>query len=281
MAKRRTPRTVKKAPKRALCVGINDYPYEGNDLNGCANDAHAWAEMLTQHFGFPSSDVKVIVDSEATKKNILDALKHLLAGANVGDVLVFTNSSHGSYVADKSGDEEKYDEILCPYDIEENHITDDELRELIADLKDGVRLTVILDNCFSGTATRAAVSEILPGLKTPDDRRIRFLNPALRGLPVLENPWTAKPKGRANHPQSRMKEVLLSGCTDREYSYDAYIEGAYHGAMTYYANQAIRQSNYKLTYSQLHQRLNNLITDYPQHPQLEGKKTNKKKQIFS
>ena len=141
MAKRRTGRTVKKAPRRALCVGINDYPYEGNDLNGCVNDAHAWAELLTQHFRFPSSDVKVILDSEATKKNILNELKSLLAGANTGDTLVFTNSSHGSYIADKSGDEERYDEILCPYDIEDNHILDDELRELIADLKDGVRLT--------------------------------------------------------------------------------------------------------------------------------------------
>ena len=27
--------------KKALCVGINDYPYEGSDLNGCVNDAKA------------------------------------------------------------------------------------------------------------------------------------------------------------------------------------------------------------------------------------------------
>ena len=25
--------------KRAFCVGINDYPYDGSDLNGCVNDA--------------------------------------------------------------------------------------------------------------------------------------------------------------------------------------------------------------------------------------------------
>jgi hypothetical protein len=31
---------------KALCVGIDDYPYEGNDLNGCVNDAHAWAALL-------------------------------------------------------------------------------------------------------------------------------------------------------------------------------------------------------------------------------------------
>ncbi len=29
--------------KKAVCVGINDYPYDGNDLNGCVNDAKAWA----------------------------------------------------------------------------------------------------------------------------------------------------------------------------------------------------------------------------------------------
>ncbi len=55
----------------------------------------------------------------------------------------------------------------------------------------------------------------------------------------------------------------------------------YHGAMTYYALQAIRSADYQLTHAQLHQRIGNLIEDYPQHPQLEGKTTNKKRQIFA
>ena len=46
--------------KKALCVGINDYPYEGNDLNGCVNDAKAWAKLLADHFDFPQSDVRVL-----------------------------------------------------------------------------------------------------------------------------------------------------------------------------------------------------------------------------
>jgi len=60
-----------------------------------------------------------------------------------------------------------------------------------------------------------------------------------------------------------------------------YFNGIYYGAMTYYALQAIRSANYQLTYAQLHQRIGNLIEDYPQHPQLEGTATNKKKQIFA
>ncbi len=277
----KSTKKAKGAKRNALCVGINDYPYAGNDLNGCVNDAKGWAELLTKNFNFASGDVKLLLDSQATKKNTINALKDLLTGAVVGDHLVFTNSSHGSYIADTSGDEEQYDEIVCPYDIDVNHIADDDLRGLFQNLPKGVSLTVILDNCFSGTATRAAVSDILPGLRTPDDRRVRFLSPALRGLPVLANPWTAKPKTTVKYPQSKMNEVLLSGCTDKEYSYDAYFGGIYHGAMTYYALQAIRAANYQLTYAQLGQRLKNLIEDYPQHPQLEGKSANKKRQIFA
>jgi hypothetical protein len=271
----------KSSKRKALCVGVNDYPYAGNDLNGCVNDAKAWAEILNANFNFSGGDIKVLLDAQATKKNVMDALKNLLAGAKASDHLVYTNSSHGSYVADTSGDEERYDEIICPYDIDANQIEDDDLRELFVNLPKDARLTVILDNCHSGTATRAAVSDILPGMRTPDDRRVRFLSPALRGLPVLANPWTAKPKRQIKYPESKMNEILLSGCTDKEYSYDAYFDGIYHGAMTFYALGAMRAANYQLTYAQLHARLGNLIEDYPQHPQLEGKAANKKRQIFA
>lgn len=275
--------------KKAFCVGINDYPYSGNDLNGCVNDAKAWADLLINHFDFPSSDVRLMTDSEATKANMLAGIKDLLAGAKAGDVLVFTNSSHGSYIADKSGDEpNQFDEVICPYDIDENVLLDDELRELFANLPDGVSLTVISDSCFSGTVTRAAIGPHLPGVGlTPDDRRVRFLNPGLFARPVLSNPaqeaQRARFRIREKYPESKMKEILLSGCTDREYSYDALIEGVYHGAMTYFAIKAIRDFNYKITYSQLNRQVNYLLdqSSYPQHPRLEGRYQNKKRQIFT
>lgn len=274
--------------KKAFCVGINDYPYDGSDLNGCVNDAKAWADLLINHFDFPSADVNLITDDEATKDNMIAGIKGLLAGSKSGDVLVFTNSSHGSYIADKSGDEPNaFDEIICPYDIADNELTDDDLRELFADLRRGVRLTVISDSCFSGTVTRADLRDIPGSRLMPDDRRIRFLNPGLRGKPVVSRPFREQQKARfkvrEKNPESKMKEVLLSGCTDREYSYDAQIGGVYHGAMTYFAIQAIREADYKINYGQLHTRLNYLLeqTEYSQHPQLEGKSRNKKRQIFT
>ena len=64
---------------------------------------------------------------------------------------------------------------------------------------------------------------------------------------------------------------------------DALIGGTYHGAMPYYAIQAIQAANYQITYAQLDGRLNFLLDDagYPQHPQVEGKRQNQKRQIFS
>lgn len=269
--------------KKAFCVGINDYPYDGSDLNGCINDAKAWADLLVGHFDFARTDITLITDAEATRARILDGIKGLLAGARAGDVLVFTNSSHGTYVADTSGDEPTYDEALCPYDTADNLLVDDDLREVFAGLPKGVSLTVISDSCFSGTVTRAAVAENLPGIRVPDERRVRFLSPALRGDPVLDNPWKAQPKGRVKFPESRMREILLSGASDKEYSYDALINGVYHGAMTYHALKAIQESSYQITYAQLSTRLNLLLDDagYPQHPQLEGATRNKRKPIFT
>ncbi|HET6757312.1 MAG TPA: caspase family protein [Burkholderiales bacterium] len=269
--------------KKAFCVGINDYPYDGSDLNGCVNDAKAWAQLLIDHYNFPSSDVQLISDSEATKSRMVSGIKKLLTGAKSGDVLVFTNSSHGTYLADTSGDEPNYDEALCPYDCADNLLTDDELRDLFSGVPSGVNLAIISDSCHSGTVTRAAISEIVPGMRTPDDRRVRFLSPALIGRSVLENPWRAQPKGKTKFPQSKMKEVLLSGCTDKEYSYDALIAGKYHGAMTYYALSAISAANYEITWAQLKSQVNALVDNagYPQHPQLEGNTKNKRRRIFS
>lgn len=263
--------------KRAFCVGINDYPYEGNDLQGCVNDAKAWAQLLVDHYDFAQADVQLITDAQATKANMVAGLKSLLKGAQAGDVLVFTNSSHGTYIADTSGDEPAYDEAICPYDCADNLLIDDELRKLFRNLRKGVQLTVISDSCFSGSVTRLVADETYT-----DYRRIRLLDPVLLGAKGLDDPGMALNKRKEKYPQSKMKEILLSGCSDSEYSYDALIGGVFHGAMTYYALQAIREANYAPTWQQLHDRLTSLITiDYPQHPQLEGKDANKQRIIFT
>ena len=271
---------------RALCVGINDYPVDGADLAGCVNDANAWADLLATRFDFPRSSVKVLTDRRAKKKPILDGIKALIAGAKEGDILVFTNSSHGSYLPDTDDDEpEGYDETLCPWDVEDAQITDDELRVILADIPSGVRFTFISDSCHSGSVTRARLNEIFPGRTSRfgDDRRVRFLNPALvRRTRLLPNSQAAKPRGRVG-THSGMRHILLSGCRDDESSYDARIRGKYHGAMTYHAIRAIRAARYKITPTALAKALNTTLpaAGFDQHPQLSGQAAARRRPIFT
>lgn len=263
--------------KKALCVGINDYPFEGNDLKGCVNDARGWAAMLTGHFGFNEADVKLLLDKQATKAAILFALEEMIVNGESGDTIVFTNSSHGTYITDESGDEQdKYDEAICPYDCRENLIVDDELRLIINKLKPEVSFYMISDSCHSGNVHKALVTD------TPDQRRVRFLNPKLLGKASMLNPFKAKPRGSKISRNAKVQDLLLSGCKSIEYSYDAMIDGDYHGAMTYYALKAAREAGYQLTFRELHKKINEYlkVSGYPQHPQLEGKTSLKGSQVF-
>lgn len=271
--------------KRALCVGINDYPLRGSDLRGCVNDATAWSSMLSDHFGFASGDIEMITDKTATKQTILAKLDHLLAGAKRNDVLVFTVSSHGTYLADTDGDEgadgARFDEAICPWDMKDNLIVDDELRQRFSNLPTSVRLTMISDSCYSGSVSRG------PAMPTPDDRRSRFVDPSLLGLRQLppSQIQAARSSRRVGEkfPESKMREVLLSGCRDNQTSFDANIGGTYHGAMSFFAQQLIGNANYDLTYRQLWDQLVVRIDreGYPQEPQMEGKPSNLDRRLFT
>jgi len=263
--------------KRALCVGINRYPQPGMDLQGCVNDAGNWATLLADRYDFARPDVSVLLDEQATHANIVAGLKSLLAGATAGDVLVFTNSSHGTYLADTDADEPVYDEAMCPYDTADHPLVDDELRALFADLADGVRLTVVADSCHSGSVTRALPSS------TPDQRRVRFMSPRAIGRPEIpEVRRTAQPRKEA-FPEDGMKEILLSGCKASQYSYDAVIGGAPSGAFSHFALAAIRHADYAITYEELHAIVVPALADsnYDQEPQLEGTAADKARQIFT
>ena len=87
--------------KRALCVGINDYPGTNSDLSGCVNDANDWAKELKTR-GY---QVTSLLDKQATRRAMIDGLTKLVTGAVAGDSLVFTFSGHGSWLPDDSGDE--------------------------------------------------------------------------------------------------------------------------------------------------------------------------------
>ncbi len=244
--------------KRAVCVGINDYPGIFNDLKGCVNDAKDWSALL-QGFGF---SVNMILDSQATRATVKTALQGLIASTNAGDVAVFTYSGHGTQVTDAGGDEgDPYDEAICLYD---GNTIDDELRIILNGIHPQATLVIISDSCFSGSVTRLTAEKATP----------RFIPPTVS---------TASKMARRSFlmPESGMPEILISGCSDSEYSYDAEFNGRPNGAMSAYAIQVIKQ-NPNATYREFFEALRTLLPskDYPQSPQLEGSETNKGRKLF-
>lgn len=153
-------------PRRwAVVVGVGDYANfgseQGGDLPGAANDARAMRDVLVARWGFRPDGVRMLLDGEATRDGIRGALAEWLPSvAKPGDLVVFYYSGHGSQVFDQDGDEtDGLDETLCPADVMRNSsrldIKDDELGGWLRALPTR-NVTVILDACHSGTATRGA-----------------------------------------------------------------------------------------------------------------------------
>jgi len=257
--------------KKAVCIGINDYPGYQNDLKGCLNDARNWTSLLKSRYYF--TDVKQLLDKDATKANIKKALTDLIKNAKTGDVLVVTYSGHGTSVKDTNGDEEDgRDEAICCYD---GNMIDDEIRGIIAQLPQGAKLTFISDSCHSGTVTRSFMSAMIEDNKS----RPRYMPPEddLDGAMLALLPL----KKAIFYPEEDMREVLISGCLPTEYSYDARIGGQSTGAFSYYAIDILKSAP-KITYEDFYKKLRERLPSsaFPQTPQLEGSKNSKDSLMF-
>jgi hypothetical protein len=261
-------------------VGINDYPGQYNDLNGCVNDASDWAALLKDEFGF-GAGVRLLLDSQATRENILGELDRLVSGASGGDVVVFTYSGHGTWVYDQGERDESdnRDEALCAHD---GNIIDDELRAVIRRIDRDARLTVISDSCHSGTVTRAMLMRACRREKAQAGGapKPRYMPPADE-IDAVRAEMTPI-RQRLLYPESDMPELLLTGCNATEYSYDAFVGGRYNGAMTANAIRLIKD-NPRQTYRELHRKLRQVLPspEYPQSPQLEGRDEFKDRPLFT
>ena len=224
--------------KKALCVGINNYPGTANDLYGCVNDAKDWQVEL-QKRGY---QVTMLLDSQATRQAMVAALQALVNGGASGDQLVFTYSGHGSWMPDDDGDEpDGRDELLCPYDIDSGqYLVDDDLAAIFDAKAQGVNLYFISDSCHSGTVSKFAPA--IAGLPQPKLPKPRFLPPGTflkseRDLGRLRRVALAGKSTRQKYPA-----LLAAGCQDVQLSYDAEFNGGPNGAFTYVALQALKQS---------------------------------------
>ncbi|TAL25069.1 MAG: caspase family protein [Aquabacterium sp.] len=263
--------------KKALCIGINDYPGTGSDLAGCINDAHDWAAEL----GARGYEVAKLLDKQATRAAMIESIGTLVSTATEGDSIVITYSGHGTWVPDTSGDEpDGRDEALCPWDLTtKGPLLDDDLGQLFLHRRPGVRVLLLSDSCHSGSVTRGDDSDADP--KAP---LARFLPPAVWMKPnQLPPAITRQPATVLSGLRRTGGDLLLAGCQDTEYSWDANFNNRPNGAFTYYALKTLKTLPANATYSQWFKALRNYLPSsrYPQAPQLFGGASARRFKIFA
>jgi hypothetical protein len=178
-----TPSAVagQEGTKRALIIAIGDYgvapnnPVTGRPLLSyrdlsSANDVVLVRGALERQ-GFLPRDIRVLADAQATPEGLRGALQALVRETERGDVVVIHYSGHGHRLANDNPDDDEeidgLDEVLVPFGAPAEfyegydgslHFRDDELGEHVALIRARAgaagNVTVFLDACYSGTATR-------------------------------------------------------------------------------------------------------------------------------
>jgi hypothetical protein len=286
------------AGKKALLVGINKFAnYSQFTLNGCVNDAKDMAALYKDLLGFKTSEMTILTDAQATKVNIMAKLKAMVADAKAGKLgsLMFSLSSHGTQMNDTSGDEpDGKDEAFVPHDLAEKNgtwdpshiISDDELHDLFVQLPADVLLEVYLDTCHSGTGLRGAeFGPHAPRARyiAPPDHEFDKKTAKMRGFTLSRRPSSEAKEGAASASKAAIAgahHTLWSGCKANETSADAYFNGRYNGAFTYYFIKVVRDTKNGLSRKDVIAKMRTLMQgQFAQHPQLEGNATNRAQAI--
>lgn len=236
---------------RALIVAIGNYPKNsGWERIHADNDKELVYEMLLNH-QYQRENIKVLSNSQATKKAVTAALQHCWEQTISGDFIYLHFSCHGQQMMDDNGDEEDgLDESLILYDAGywyipqkyegENHLRDDELGVWINKLRkkagNNGQVTVVLDACHSGTGNR-------------DDEA----NDYVRGASAIFAPEGYIPKPGI-HQELSLKLLpanglssafVFSACLANEINYEYYNQPQkqFYGMLTYTFYTLLRLSD--------------------------------------
>lgn len=136
----------------AIVIGIDDYA-KWPKLEYASHDAQAIADTLTGQFGFPSSQVIVLKDGQATRNNILAAFHDRLSDDRTGRndrVFVFF-AGHGATQRLASGRDLGY---IIPVDSDPNAFATDAIAmtdiQNIAESMQAKHVMFVMDACYSG-----------------------------------------------------------------------------------------------------------------------------------
>jgi len=145
----------------AIVIGIDDYA-KWPKLEYASRDAQAVADTLTGQFGFPSSQVIVLKNREATRNNILAAFHDRLADGRTqkNDRVFVFFAGHGATRQLASGRDLGY---IIPVDSDPKEFATDAIAmtdvQNIAESLQAKHVLFVMDACYSGLGlTRGGAS---------------------------------------------------------------------------------------------------------------------------
>lgn len=231
------------AENRSLIVGVGKYKIGTgwSEIHG-DSDADLLSSALRKK-GY--NDIVVLKNSQATKAAIIKELKALATRCKPGDKVYFHFSGHGQPVTDHNQDEgdKGFDEAIVPFDAYktitsrvgnrfyngENHLTDDELNPLFADIKDKLgpdgAFFIAIDACYSDDMERA------PGDGDGSDTPTRGTSDKLK---IKKTEAAAKiPKPKTFSKGARMYVVSACKSDERNFEYRA-SDGRLYGSLSFF-----------------------------------------------
>lgn len=242
--------------KIAILAAINNYAGSSNDLQGCLNDQKRVASKL------PDFEKRLLKDSQVTIENFEAAILKAAAETEPSDNVVIHYSGHGTYIpASFENEIDGKEECLYLYN---GILTGDRFGELLDNFKLGVKVRVFLDSCFSESATRALNL-------APNPHRGKFrVYKKFKTVKKIPHIKLLKP----------VNWVVYSGCSEHQTSADAFLDGTFNGAFSYYLWECLdRNFTDKQWFAELRKSLPS--SEYEQVPTLEGPEDIINQQLFT
>lgn len=255
---------------RALLIGVDAYNFV-NPLSGCVNDILAVRKFLVDNARIPPEQITMLLapgrDAQLgpdlgtfespTKNNILAAFKTLAEQTASGDQVVVYYAGHGVQIANPQNSREHIGAIVA-VDAQvngTNFVINRELNEGIQRVVGaGAQVTVILDSCHSGGATRdistdpaaPAVREIILDPQKLDWAAFQAEH-GLDGNGAGDGATRDIAGGSGWVPSLAQGQelIVLSGCRDVQTSHEYTPPGTgeRHGALTYFLLDALKNSD--------------------------------------
>jgi Caspase domain len=293
-----------------LLIGIDNYlPNTLSDhhayppLYGCVHDVQQVEIFFHRRLHYAQKHIRKLIaphhekgkqpqistDQQPTYKNMSAELQSIISTAQAGDVVWIYYAGHGGRTPTlykQAKGSQGIDEVLVPVDIGDKgsrYLHDVELGYLLKKMVDkGLIVTLVLDCCHSGSATRGNDNVTIRGIGRIDTT-LRPIESQVASLEELSRYWLA------SHPaDTRGFEissgwllpplkgyVLLAACRDFEAARESRFDGKWqNGVFTHHLLEALCQivpeSTYRMLYDRVRAKMHAQFIE--QTPQLEGER---------